>query len=214
MPAPGQVFAIGLNYRDHVSETGRDLPESPVVFTKYPSSFSGPVSQVTLPEGSVDWEVELVVVISKTARAVPLERAWEHVAGLTVGQDLSERVLQRKGPAPQFGLAKSFAGFSPIGPALVTPDELDNPDDLGLGCSVNGEEMQNARTADMIFPVPELIAYLSRIVTMFPGDVIFTGTPSGVGVGRTPPRFLQAGDRLDSWIEGLGELHQTFVASP
>ena len=120
-------------------------------------------------------------------------------------------MLQRSGPVAQFGLAKSFAGFSPMGPAVVTVDELDNPDDLELGCSVNGQQMQRGRSSDMIFSVPDLVAYLSGIVTLFPGDVIFTGTPPGVGVGRTPPRFLQPGDRLDSWIEGLGELHQTFV---
>ena len=113
--------------------------------------------------------------------------------------------------APQFGLAKSFPGFSPIGPVLVSPDEFDRPDDLGLGCDINGEEVQKGRTSDMIFSIPELVAYLSGIVTLLPGDLIFTGTPPGVGMGRTPPRFLQEGDRLHSWIEGIGELEQTFT---
>jgi 2,4-diketo-3-deoxy-L-fuconate hydrolase len=210
-PSPRQVFAIGLNYRDHAAESGFHAPERPVVFVKYVSSFSGPVTEVELPDGSVDWEVELVAVIGETARAVPLERAWDHVAGLTVGQDLSERDLQRSGPAPQFGLAKSFTGFSPIGPVLVTPDELDDPNDLALGCEVNGDPMQKGRTADMIFPVAELVSYLSGVVTLLPGDVIFTGTPPGVGMGRTPPVYLRAGDHLHSWIEGLGELDQRFV---
>ena len=205
------MFAIGLNYREHAAETGHDVPTAPVVFTKFASSITGPVSEVTLPKGSTDWEVELVVVMAKPSRHVPVDQAWGHVAGLTIGQDLSERVLQRSGPAPQFGLAKSFAGFAPMGPAVVTVDELDNPDDLELGCTVNGEQMQRSRSSDMIFSVPELVAYLSGVVTLLPGDVIFTGTPPGVGMGRTPPRFLKAGDRLDSWIEGLGELHQTFV---
>lgn len=211
-PAPRQVFAIGLNYRDHVAEGGfPDAPESPTVFTKFPSSFAGPVSDVALPPGSVDWEVELVAVISRTARDVAVDRAWEHVAGLTVGQDLSEREMQLRGPAPQFGLAKSHPGFSPTGPVLVTPDELADRDDLAIGCAVNGEEVQKARTADMIFSVPELIAHLSSVVTLYPGDVIFTGTPSGVGAARKPPRFLQAGDELVSWVEGIGEIRQRFV---
>ncbi len=213
-PAPRQVFAIGLNYLDHATESGFEAPKAPVVFTKYVSSFSGPVSQVTLPEGSIDWEVEVVAVIAKTARAVPAERGWEHVAGLTVGQDLSERVLQQSGPAPQFGLAKSLPGFSPMGPALVTLDEIDQPEDLGLGCAVNGEEMQKGSTADMIFSIPQLVAYLSSLVTLFPGDVIYTGTPPGVGMGRTPPRYLSDGDRLHSWVEGIGELQQHFVSAP
>jgi 2,4-didehydro-3-deoxy-L-rhamnonate hydrolase len=213
-PAPRQVFAIGLNYRDHAAESGFQAPEVPVVFVKYVSSFSGPVTEVVLPEGSVDWEVEVVAVIGQTARNVPVERGWDHVAGLTVGQDLSERDLQRRGPAPQFGMAKSYPGFSPMGPVLVTPDELDQPDDLELGCEVNGTSMQKGRTADMIFSVPTLVSYLSSVVTLFPGDVIYTGTPPGVGMGRTPPVYLHDGDHLHSWIEGLGVLDQHFVRQP
>jgi 2,4-didehydro-3-deoxy-L-rhamnonate hydrolase len=210
-PAPRQVFAIGLNYLDHAAESGFAAPAAPVVFTKYVSSFSGPVSYVILPEGSVDWEIEVVAVISKTARAVPAVRGWDYVAGLTAGQDISERDLQRSGPAPQFGLAKSLPGFSPMGPALVSIDEIERPDDLALGCSINGEEMQKGRTSDMIFSIPELVAYLSGLVTLFPGDIIYTGTPPGVGMGRTPPRYLNVGDRLHSWVDGLGDLHQHFV---
>jgi 2,4-didehydro-3-deoxy-L-rhamnonate hydrolase len=213
-PAPRQVFAVALNYVDHASESGLQAPTAPLIFPKYVSSLSGPVTDVALPEGSVDWEVELVAVVGETARQVPLSEAWDHVAGLTVGQDLSERVLQLSGPAPQFGLAKSYPGFSPTGPVLVTPDELDRPDDVGLGCDINGEEVQKGRTSDMIFSVPELVAYLSGIVTLFPGDLIFTGTPPGVGMGRNPPRFLREGDRLHSWVEGIGELEQTFVSRP
>lgn len=210
-PAPRQVFAIGLNYRDHAAESGFDLPVSPLVFTKWPSSLSGPVTDVSLPDGSVDWEVEVVVVIGAAARKVPTTRAWDHVAGLTAGQDLSERELQRSGPAPQFGLAKSHPGFSPIGPVLVTPDELDRPDDIGLGCEVNGEKVQDGRTSDMIFSVSTLVAYLSTVVTLLPGDLLFTGTPPGVGMGRTPPRFLHEGDLLHSWVEGIGDLYQRIV---
>ncbi|APE35853.1 fumarylacetoacetate hydrolase [Nocardia mangyaensis] len=214
-PVPRQVFAVGLNYRAHAAESGFDAPEHlPPVFTKYVSSFSGPDTTVTIPAaGNVDWEVELVVVIGQTLRCVEAAQVWAGVAGLTVGQDISERVSQLRGPAPQFGLAKSFPGFSPQGPWLVTPDEFADPDDLELGCSVDGEEVQKSRTRDLIFPVPSLIAALSRTVTLFPGDVIFTGTPAGVGVGREPKRFLRPGERLDSWIEGIGTLQQTFVAT-
>lgn len=213
-PAPRQVFAIGLNYHSHAAESGFASPtDMPPVFTKYVSSFSGPDSEIVIPTGgNVDWEVELVVVLGREANRVDDPEAMSYVAGFTVGQDVSERVSQMQGSAPQFGLAKSFPGFSPQGPWLVTPDELNDPDDLELGCTVDGEEMQKGRTRDLIFPVRALIAKLSHNVTLYPGDVIFTGTPAGVGVGREPQRFLRAGEHLDSWIEGIGELHQTFAA--
>lgn len=210
-PHPRQVFAVALNYREHAREGGFEAPRDPLFFTKFVSSFSGPVSEVTLPEGKVDWETELVAVIARTARRVAAAEGWSYVAGLTVGQDISERVLQRSGPAPQYSLAKSHAGFAPQGPVLVTVDELADPDDLAIGCEVNGQTMQDSRTSLMIFPVPALIAYLSQVVTLCPGDVIFTGTPSGVGMGRDPQVFLGRGDRLVSRIEGIGELRQTFV---
>lgn len=211
-PAPRQVFAVALNYADHAAESGFTAPGNPLFFTKFVSAFSGPVTEVVLPEGHVDWECELVAVISRTARKVDAAGGWSHVAGITVGNDISERVLQRSGPSPQYSLAKSYPGFAPTGPVLVTPDEFENPDDLAIGCEVNGQPMQSARTSDMIFPVSALIAYLSQRVTLFPGDVIFTGTPPGVGMGRSPQVFLGPGDRLCSHIEGIGELQQTFVA--
>lgn len=215
-PQPRQVFAIGLNYHAHAAESGFESPTHlPPVFTKYSSSFTGPDTEVIIPAGgNVDWEIELVAVIGHEASNIGAADVWSYVAGLTVGQDISERVSQLRGPAPQFGLGKSFAGFSPQGPWLVTPDEFSNADDLELGCTVNGEEVQKGRTADLIFPVPALIAELSRTVTLYPGDVVFTGTPAGVGVGRSPQRFLNAGDQLDSWIEGIGDLHQRFVPDP
>jgi 2-keto-4-pentenoate hydratase/2-oxohepta-3-ene-1,7-dioic acid hydratase in catechol pathway len=211
-PEPRQVFAIGLNYGDHAAETGFEKPDRlPPVFSKFVTSISGPQSVVHLPPGgSTDWEVELVAVISKRASNVAAVDAWDHVAGLSVGQDLSERESQMAGPAPQFGLAKSFAGFSPIGPWLVTPDEFSDPDDLELGCSIDGETMQLGRTRDLLFPVSELVERLSRVVTLLPGDVIFTGTPAGVGMGRKPPRYLKPKEVLVSWIEGIGQLEQTF----
>lgn len=210
-PAPGQVFAIGLNYREHAAEAGHAVPGAPPTFTKFQSSLTGPVGDVELPEGNVDWEVELVAVIGREARNVSADRAWEHVAGLTVGQDLSERVAQLAGPVPQFSLAKSHPGFGPMGPVLVTTDELADPDDLELGCSINGETVQKGRTSDLVFSVPELVARLSTTVTLRPGDVIFTGTPSGVGLGRSPQRFLQPGDQLVSYVDGIGELRHRFV---
>ena len=211
VPNPRQVFAIGLNYSDHAAESGLAKPDAPVVFTKFQSSLAGPDEDVVLPQGSVDWEVELVVIVGKRADSVDVSKGWDHVAGLTVGQDLSERDLQRSGPAPQFGLAKSHHGFAPLGPCVVSVDEFQAPDDLALGCKVNDVVMQQGRTRELIFPVPELISYLSHVVTLYPGDVIFTGTPAGVGMGRTPPVYLQVGDVLESWIEGIGTITQRFI---
>ncbi|MFH8802110.1 fumarylacetoacetate hydrolase family protein [Streptomyces sp. NPDC017936] len=214
VPAPRQIVAAGLNYRDHAAESGFALPETmPPVFTKFATSITGPVTEVALPPGGhTDWEIELVAVIGTRAHRISAEAAWDHVAGLTVGQDISERITQLEGPAPQFSLGKSFPGFAPIGPWLVTPDAFDNPDDLGLRCTVNGEEVQKSRTGDLIFSVPELIARLSSVIPLLPGDVVFTGTPAGVGLGRDPQRWLAPGDELVSAIEGIGELRQTFVA--
>jgi 2-keto-4-pentenoate hydratase/2-oxohepta-3-ene-1,7-dioic acid hydratase in catechol pathway len=211
-PAPRQLFAIGLNYRAHALEAGFAIPEDPPVFTKYVSSISGPITEVALPKGGhTDWEVELVVIVGAEAYQVSEADAWSRVAGLAVGQDISERIGQMEGPSPQFSLAKSYPGFSVIGPWLVTPDEFDNPDDLELGCAVNGEQVQHARTNDLIFPVPALVARISAVLPLLPGDVIFTGTPPGVGLGRTPQRWLAPGDELVSTIEGIGELRQRFV---
>ena len=212
-PSPRQVFGIGLNYSDHVAESGLDRPQgSPPVFTKFPSCLTGPYGEITLPPGGhTDWEVELVVIIGPTAAHVRAASAWEHVAGLAVGQDISERILQLAGSPPQFSLGKSYPGFGPVGPWLVTPDEFGNRDDLELGCSINGIQMQKARTRELIFGVPELIEQLSRVTPLLPGDVIFTGTPSGVGLGRSPQRWLAPGDVLTSYIEGIGEMSHRFV---
>ena len=212
-PAPRQSFGIGLNYRDHVAESGLTVPDQPSVFTKFPSCITGPHSDVALPPGGhTDWEVELVAVIGTTARNVSAAAAWSHVAGLTVGQDISERISQLAGSPAQFSLGKSFPGFGPTGPWLVTLDEFANPDDLELGCSVNGDQMQKARTSYLIISVPQLIAKLSAVVTLLPGDIIFTGTPAGVGMGRDPQRWLAPGDEVVSYVEGIGELRQRFVA--
>ncbi|WP_033292435.1 fumarylacetoacetate hydrolase family protein [Amycolatopsis jejuensis] len=213
VPAPRQVFAIGLNYHGHAAEAGLPVPDEPILFTKWMSSLTGPVTTVQLPEGGkVDWEIELVAVIGKLAYQVPESEAWSHIAGLSTGQDISERDLQRRGPVPQFGLGKSLPGFSPVGPWVVTPDEFADPDDLQLGCSVNGETVQQGRTGDLIFSVPSLVAKLSANLPLLPGDLVFTGTPAGVGVVRTPPRFLRPGDELVSYVTGIGELRQQFTA--
>jgi len=214
-PAPRQLLAAGLNYRDHAAESGLAAPEGlPPVFTKFASSITGPVTTVRLPPGGhTDWEIELVVVIGTRAWQVAESNAWRHVAGLTIGQDLSERISQLAGPAPQFSLGKSLPGFTPMGPYLVTPDEFADPDDLGLRATVNGEQVQKARTSQLIFPVPVLISRLSARLPLLPGDVIFTGTPAGVGLGRDPQRWLADGDELVSAIDGIGELRQRFAAA-
>jgi 2,4-diketo-3-deoxy-L-fuconate hydrolase len=211
VPRPRQVFAIGMNYAAHAAEAGVEAPEFPPTFTKFPTCLTGPDATVALPSAFVDWEVELVVVIGSAAREVEVGKGWTHVAGLTVGQDLSERIVQTRPPAPQFSLGKSFPGFGPTGPWVITPDELGNPDDLPLGCTVNGEEVQKSRTSDLIFGVDALIHLLSSITPLLPGDLIFTGTPSGVGGTRTPPRFLAPGDELVSTIEGIGTIHTHLV---
>lgn len=213
-PAPRQVFAIGLNYRAHAAESHFDVPDEPtVMFTKWPSCITGPVTTVELPPGGhTDWEVELVAVIGRSAHRVTQSQAWDHVAGLTVGQDLSERITQTSGPSPQFSLGKSLPGFGPTGPWLVTPDEFDNPDDLELGCTIDGEQMQKGRTRDLVFSVPALVSRLSHKLPLLPGDLLFTGTPAGVGLGRTPPRYLAPGEELVSYVSGIGELRQRFVA--
>ena len=212
-PRPPQVFAIGLNYSEHAAESGFATPDSaPPVFTKFPACITGPYGRVLLPPGGhTDWEIELVVVVGRRTERVRAEEAWSCVAGLAVGQDLSERVSQMAGPSPQFSLAKSFPRFGPIGPWLVTPDEFANPDDLGLRCSVNGEVVQEGRTSKLLFGIPEILEQLSAVVPLLPGDVVFTGTPSGVGMGRVPPRWLSPGDELVSSIEGIGEMRHWFV---
>ena len=209
-PRPAQVFGIGANYRSHAAEGGLDVPEWPMVFTKYVSSFTGPVGEIELPSDAVDWEVELVFVVAQLARDVPAERGWEYVAGVTVGQDLSEREIQLRGEIPQMSIGKSLPGFSPMGPFLVTPDSLADRDALAISCSVDGETVQQGSTGDLVFSVPALVAELSAMVPLLPGDVVFTGTPAGVGLARRPPRFLQPGEQLVSRIEGIGEMRHTF----
>jgi 2-keto-4-pentenoate hydratase/2-oxohepta-3-ene-1,7-dioic acid hydratase in catechol pathway len=214
VPDPRQVFAVALNYRPHAAEAGFVAPAAPLIFTKFPSCIAGPVTDVVLPAGHVDWEAELVAVVGTGGRGIGLADGWNALAGVTLGQDLSERVLQSQGTPAQFSLAKSYAGFGPTGPVVVTPDELPDPDDLGLECVLDGEVVQRARTSEMIFGTAELVHRLSLVCELFPGDLIFTGTPGGVGNRRTPPRFLRAGETLVSRLEHVGEITQHFTARP
>ena len=212
VPSPAQVFAIGLNYKDHAAEAGLPTPSSPMVFTKFPTCLVGPNAEVPLTSDRVDWEVEQVVVIGREAGGVSAARAWDYVAGFCVGQDISDRKLQFSDKPPQFSLGKSAAAFGPIGPALVSLDEFEDPDALVLRCWVSGEQMQESTTANLIFSVPELIEYISRYCVLRPGDLIFTGTPGGVGSVRDPRRYLQAGETIESEIEGIGRLSNLCVS--
>ena len=205
VPAPRQVFGIGLNYRTHAEESGMNVPDVPATFTKFPASLAGPFDDIPVVGETTDWEVELVAVIGHRGDRVSEPDGWAHIAGLTVGQDISDRHLQFAA-ASQFSLGKSRRGYGPMGPWVVTPDELPDPDDLVLGCSVDGESMQDARTADLIFSVPRLVAELSHVLPLLPGDIIFTGTPAGIGMARQPPVFLAPGQVLESWIDGIGTI--------
>jgi len=211
IPNPRQVFALAVNYRDHAAEAGAAAPEHPYVFTKFPSCIVGPHDDVLLPSNRADWEVELVVVVGRRAERVGRSDAWDHVAGLTIGQDISERRVQFRKPMPHLSVSKSYPTFGPTGPWLVTLDEVSAPDNLAIRCSINGEEMQSSRTSELIFSVPELIEAISASVTMLPGDLIFTGTPSGVGSTRDPRVYLSDGDVIMSEIEGLGEMRNVCV---
>ena len=213
VPCPRQVFALAVNYRDHAAEAGIDPPQRPLVFGKFPSCITGPYDDVLLPSDRADWEVELVVVIGRRARRAARERAWDHVAGLTAGQDISERRVQFRRPGPDLAMAKSYPTFGPTGPWLVTTDEFADPDDIALACGVNGEQAQASRTGHLIFTVADLIASISAAVPLLPGDLIFTGTPAGTGSTRDPRRYLAPGDVITSQIEGIGIMRNTCVAA-
>ena len=209
VPGPGQVFGIGLNYKDHAEETGAELPPAPLTFTKYPSCIAGPTADIPITGELVDWEAEVVAVIGHECSYLSVEEAWSAVAGLTLGQDISDRGVQLSGVPPQFSLGKSFPAFGPIGPAVVSVDAFANPDDIALSCDVSGDQVQSSTSAQLIFSIPQIVAYLSSICTLMPGDLIFTGTPSGVGMSRG--RFLQAGDVLVTRADGIGELRNVCV---
>ncbi len=209
----GKIVAIGLNYADHAAEAGMPLPAEPIVFLKANSSLNGPSDDVMLPRGSgkTDWEVELGVVIGKVARDVPRDQALSHVAGYCVVNDVSEREFQLE-RGGTWDKGKGCDTFCPVGPWLVTRDEVADPQALGLWLDVNGERVQKGSTATMVFDVATLVSYVSRFMTLHPGDLICTGTPPGVGMGFKPPRFLKAGDTMRLGIDGLGEQGPTVVA--
>ena len=210
---PSKVICIGLNYRDHALETNSPIPTEPVVFNKFPQAVVGPEDAVVLPAVAheVDYEAELVVVIGKQGRKIRKEDAFQYVAGYTVGNDVSARDWQKGRPGGQWLLGKTPDTFAPTGPFLVTADEVD-PHNLKVQLRLNGETMQNSSTRELIFGVDELIAHLSLLFALQPGDLIFTGTPPGVGAARKPPVYIKAGDRMEVEIEGLGILVNPVVA--
>ena len=208
---PSKLICVGLNYVDHARESGMDPPNEPVLFFKATSAICGPNDDVLLPGSKTDWEVELAVVIGRVARHVKEADAISHVAGYLLHNDYSERhfQLERGG---QWVKGKSYDTFAPLGPFMATRDEIPDPDNLALWLSVNGERVQNGSTSNFIFNTAEVISYISRFMTLLPGDIISTGTPAGVGLGMNPPRYLRPGDVVELGIEGLGQSRQVAQA--
>lgn len=214
VPAPEKIICIGLNYADHAAESNSEIPSEPVVFNKFPTALRAHGENIELPphSDSVDYEAELVVVIGRGGKNIPEANALDHVAGYTCGHDVSARDWQKYKPQGQWLCGKSFDSFAPLGPALVTADEIPDPHHLNIKMRLNGEEMQNSNTRQFIFNINQLIAYLSQVCTLKPGDLLFTGTPPGVGAARKPPVFLKPGDVAEVEIEGLGVLRNPVVA--
>jgi 2-keto-4-pentenoate hydratase/2-oxohepta-3-ene-1,7-dioic acid hydratase in catechol pathway len=212
--APQKILCVGLNYADHAAETGATVGDEPVIFNKLPTCLRGPEAPIELPPESneVDYEAELVIVIGKTARRVSRDAARSHVAGYCCGHDVSARDWQKNKPGKQWLLGKTFDSFAPLGPWIVTADEVPNPEDLKVQMRLNGELMQNSSTKQLIFGIDYLVSYLSHVCTLLPGDLIYTGTPPGVGVARTPPVFLKPGDICEVEVEGLGVLRNPVIA--
>lgn len=215
VPRPGKIVCLGRNYRDHAAETGADIPEEPVVFAKAQSSLIGPGDPVCLPRVAekVDYEAELAVLVKHPIRHITAETALDYVGGYTILCDVSARDYQHEKPGGQWYLGKSFDTFCPIGPVLTTADEIPDPHNLDIGCTVNGEVRQAANTGQMIFDIPTILAYLSDVFTLEPGDVVSTGTPSGVGAGQSPPEFLKSGDEVCCAISQIGELTNPVVGA-
>ncbi|MBK9179648.1 MAG: fumarylacetoacetate hydrolase family protein [Acidimicrobiales bacterium] len=214
VPRPGKIVAAALNYRSHAEESRLSIPDEPHVFAKLTSCVAGPFDPIVVPAGrdQVDFEAEIVVVVGRTMKAVAERDVWSHLAGVTCGQDVSDRGEQFRPPARQFTLAKSYDTFGPIGPVLVSPDALDDRDDIGIVGRVDGAELQRSSSSDLIFSVPALLAWLTRFVTFHPGDLVFTGTPGGVGESRTPPVFLRPGMVVETEIPGVGVMRNPVVA--
>jgi 2-keto-4-pentenoate hydratase/2-oxohepta-3-ene-1,7-dioic acid hydratase in catechol pathway len=213
VPRPGKIVCVGLNYRDHANETSQPIPSEPVLFSKYANSVVGPGADVVVPPDAekIDYEAELAVVIGRRASAVPNGEALDHVAGYTCANDVSSRSLQFR--SSQWLLGKAIDTFLPLGPYLVTADEVPDPQALGIRCLVNDELRQSSDTGQMIFGVAELVSFTSRTITLEPGDVLITGTPAGVGMAADPPRYLRPGDRMRIEIDGVGELDNTVRTS-
>jgi 2-keto-4-pentenoate hydratase/2-oxohepta-3-ene-1,7-dioic acid hydratase in catechol pathway len=214
VPDPHKIVCIGLNYRDHAAESGVPVPAEPILFSKYATALIGHGQSIILPAVSqeVDYEAELVVVIGRRGRHIPRERAFEYVGGYAVGHDVSARDWQLNKPGKQWMAGKTFDTFAPVGPVLVTPDEITDPHKLGIRLRLNGQTMQESSTSQLIFGVDELIAYLSQVFTLEPGDLIFTGTPPGVGMARKPPVWLKPGDTVEVEIDQLGMLRNNVAA--
>jgi len=212
IPRPPKIICIGLNYRDHAEETKLAIPQVPTVFAKFPTAVTGHRHPIVLPKNSTkpDYEAELAVVIGKGGRHIPEERWREHVFGYTILNDVSARDFQMA--TSQWMIGKTFDTFAPMGPAIVTADEIEDPHNLDISLTLSGEVMQNSNTRNLIFQVPQLIAHLSSVFTLEPGDIIATGTPAGVGFARTPPRYLRPGDQVTVKVEGIGELVNPVVA--
>jgi 2,4-diketo-3-deoxy-L-fuconate hydrolase len=209
VPRPQKSFGIGLNYAAHAAEGGREAPDSPLVFTKFPSCLVGPTAHVEIRSAGCDYEGELVVVIGEGGRDIAIADAWDHVVGVTVGQDISDRPAQFAASPPHFDLGKSFDTFGPIGPVVVSTDQLADRDSLHLVCEVNDEVRQDGNTSDLIFDVPTLVSFLSSITTLVTGDIIFTGTPEGVGAAQG--KFLADGDVITTTIDGVGTMSNRVV---
>jgi 2-keto-4-pentenoate hydratase/2-oxohepta-3-ene-1,7-dioic acid hydratase in catechol pathway len=214
VPDARKIVCIGLNYRDHAAESGVPVPTEPILFSKYPTTLIGHGASIVLPGVSqeVDYEAELVVVIGRKGRHVPRQRALEYVGGYAVGHDVSARDWQLNKPGKQWMAGKTFDTFAPVGPELVTPDEVGDPHKLGIRLRLNGQTMQDSSTSQLVFGVEELVAYLSQVFTLEPGDLIFTGTPPGVGMARKPPVWLKPGDTVEVEIDRLGTLKNTVIA--
>jgi 2-keto-4-pentenoate hydratase/2-oxohepta-3-ene-1,7-dioic acid hydratase in catechol pathway len=208
VPDPAKIICLGLNYRDHAEESGMAIPAEPILFSKYPTTLIGHGATIELPAVSqkVDYEAELVFVIGKGGRDIHRDRAMEHIGGYAVGHDVSARDWQLEKPGKQWMAGKTFDTFAPVGPAVVTADEVPDPHVLGIRLRLNGETMQDSNTSQLIFLADEVVAYLSQIFTLEPGDLIFTGTPPGVGMARKPPVWLKPGDVVEVEIDGLGTL--------
>jgi 2-keto-4-pentenoate hydratase/2-oxohepta-3-ene-1,7-dioic acid hydratase in catechol pathway len=212
---PRKILCIGLNYRDHAIETNSPIPDEPIVFCKMPSAMIGPTDAIVLPPVSqeVDYEAELVVVIGKRLKNVNETEAADGIFGYSIGHDVSARDWQKNKPGKQWFLGKSFDTFAPFGPTIVTADELRDVSNLRVQCRINGETMQDSTTKELIFTPTQLVSYISQVMTLEPGDVIYTGTPPGVGAARTPPRFLRDGDLVEIEIESLGTLTNPVISA-